>query len=200
MGGGPFAITCCHVVDEFRKAVARDPRVTFQIGQYRLDPVTELVDSDRDLDLATFRLDPEKLEGRAVRGGAFAVHRAPQWPPREIVQGDVLSIGGYPGIWRQPTTANLKVDFDTFALGAVEVTSIQEKRIVCQFERDRWVQTYGSRGADLTKMGGISGAPALVLRQLHWELAGVVTDHSEEFDLLYVTLASRVSMDGKLLP
>ena len=109
----------------------------------------------------------------------------------------LVSFAGFPGAWRQPPVGN-HVDFDTFAIGAQPVTSSYSDRLAFQFERGYWVSSYGVRGRAFSELGGLSGGPVMVMRQLHWEMAGFITHFSKEWDILFATPSARVRADGRL--
>ena len=53
LGNGPLGLTCHHVLKEYRKVRDATPGVTFQIGNVEIDPLEQLIDENRRLDLAT---------------------------------------------------------------------------------------------------------------------------------------------------
>ena len=69
------------------------------------------------------------------------------------------------------------------------MASVKEDHSVCQFEREYWVETmnrHNHNGMDLHDLGGLSGGPVFIHRELFWELVGIIYEFSPEFDLMYV--------------
>lgn len=195
---GELAVTCEHVLAGYASRKAQDRSLVFQVGMLEFDPLDRMIDRDATLDIVTFDLSGLDHRRASVRGGPMLFHEPVDWPPGRLVEGDVVSLGGFPGDWRQPAV-NAWIDFDTFSVGITPVTRVSPDRVVCQFEREYWVQSYGTRGMEFKALGGMSGAPVMVLRKLHFELAGIVSQFSGEFDLLYVAPASRLRRDGTII-
>jgi hypothetical protein len=54
------------------------------------------------------------------------------------------------------------------------------------------------RSFDLKELGGLSGGPAFVDRGLHFEFAGIIYQHSPEFDILLLRPAGLIQADGSI--
>jgi hypothetical protein len=122
------------------------------------------------------------------------------WPPAEIKEGDWVALGGYPGTLREQKAWNV-LDFTTYSIGATPVTSASETKIGCRFERERWVKGHGRDGEpDPEDLGGLSGGPAFILRELHWELAGIMFEFSSTFDIMFLRPAHTIQEDGSIRP
>src|SRR5262249_21120154 len=60
-GNGPIAVTCFHVIDEYRKRQLGNKNTSFQIGSLKLDPLRSLIDENAELDLATIDLGNHEI-------------------------------------------------------------------------------------------------------------------------------------------
>ena len=201
IGSLKIAVTCAHVFRAYSRLreATEDRKVIFQVGNVSFDPLERLLDVDDALDIASFDLADLNHTKAGVRGGPLTFHEPTVWPPNPVVPGDFVSLSGFPGAWKDVYPGG-KVEHDTFSVGPQEVTSVSEGRIACVFERGNWVQSSGTRGVDLKELGGMSGGPVFILRRLHWELAGIITDFSESFDLLYAAPARRLAYNGRIEP
>ena len=69
---------------------------------------------------------------------------------------------------------------------------VHPDRIVCQFEREEWVDTRGFELAEpppRSSLRGLSGAPLWTHTEsaiVAWRFGGVVYEFHEDFELLYV--------------
>lgn len=196
---GYVAITCDHIVREAQERQAADPNVIFQIGDARIDIATQLIDQSSYRDIATLRIQehqlPEILAGEEIGTSFFA---PAAWPPPRPTENDYVAFGGFPGTLRTIETFQDLV-FGTWSSGASPVSSSSERQFASHFERDRWFQSFGS--ADhlaLRNFGGMSGGPAFVLREHHWELVGIVKEYHEEFDTVFFSCLASVRDDGSI--
>jgi len=197
----PIAITCSHVLDEYRK-ISRDTEVVFQIGNLDFNPLERIIDEYSELDLVSIDLkglDLNELKGAEdINSSLFA---PTSWPPGKMKAGDFVAFGGYPGTWRQSVSWN-ELIFDSYSSGACPVASVQENYFVCQFERDYWVETmnaHGHNGMDLHNLGGLSGGPVFILRELFWEIVGIIYEFSSAFDLMYVRMLQVINEEGMII-
>lgn len=202
LDGREFAVTCEHVLAKYRELRAGGDRtVVFQVGMLAFDPEDRLTAEDKRLDLAVFDLTNLGHARASVRGsGAFQFHEPRAWPPAlPTPEEEFVSLAGFPGAGRQPPVGD-HIDFDTFALGAHPVTSAHRERLTFQFEREYWEPSYGQPDPDFAALGGMSGGPVMVMRRLHWDMAGFITHFSESWDLLFAAPAVRLQSDGTLDP
>lgn len=199
-GRRPIAITCFHVLDAYRKRLNEDSQIIFQLGNLKIDPLPKIIDECENLDLVTIDLSGENIKEIGDGGDiASCFFRPISWPPKRISKGSFVSFGGFPGCWRlQPSKK--EVMFDSFSSGACAIASVREDIIICQFERGYWVNSFNLRpGEDLHELGGLSGAPVFTLRDLYYELVGIVYEFSTEFDLMYVRPTKFLREDGTII-
>jgi hypothetical protein len=193
----PLAVTCSHVIDSYRE---RNPEVEagFWIGNLQIDPLKRLVAEDARLDLAVIDLtglDIKLIADGSEIGACFVDPTS--WPPKRPAEGEFISFGGFPGVLRKHN-GDEEVTFNSFSLGASEVTSVGDNYLVCQLNREYWVSSRGRLGFDLHELGGMSGGPAFMWRGVAAELAGFIYEYSPALDLVYIRSAHVINVDGTL--
>jgi hypothetical protein len=184
------------VIQNFReRPTSSEPG--FWIGALQLDPLERLVAEDSDFDLAVLDLsglDLSMISDHEI-GSSFVDPL--EWPPQKPVVGDFICFGGFPGVWREHRLDD-EVIFQSFSLGASEVTSVGDTHIACQLSREHWIGSRGMRGHDLHDFGGMSGGPALIWRGLRADLVGFIYEYSEAFDVLNIRAAHVLASDGRI--
>lgn len=196
---GPVAITCEHVVRSALAAQAQDPDTLFQIGDVIIDLSHQLIALNEHRDIATIRLETsqlaELLKGEEIGTSLFA---PVTWPPPRPAEFDYVAFGGFPGALREVTSFQ-DVVFGTWSSGASKVNSSSERQFATQFERARWEQAYGKQAhLTLSDFGGMSGGPVFVMRDLYWDLVGVVKEYHEAYDAVFFASLASVRVDGTI--
>lgn len=201
LGGRPIAITCSHVIESYRECRSLTNCV-FQIGNLGIDPLERIIDESSEFDLVTIDLSGLPVEDGEQGGGIGSCIFTPSdWPPNPIAADDSVAFGGFPGEWREFISWD-QIVFDSFSSGACRITAIHDTYFVCQFERQFWVQSFnlhGRSGMDLSDLGGLSGGPVFIHRELHWELVGIIYEFSSEFDLMRIRPARLIGDDGTIM-
>lgn len=196
LGSKKLAITCSHVLNLYRSLRRSGGPAIFQIGNVKLEPISQLIAEDSETDLAIIRLTEEQANDLARSGAHFFVPAS--WPPAPVKDGDWVSLGGYPGRFRERVAFDV-MNLTSYSIGATPVTSATETKIGCRFERERWVWSRNTDGlVDPDDFGGLSGGPAFVLRPLHWEFAGIMFEFSSALDLMFLRPASAIQEDGSI--
>jgi hypothetical protein len=199
LGNGPLAITCSHVIASFRERVRETRPSLFQIGNCRLDPLSQLISENEDLDLAVIGLRYEQakeITGDGEIGSSF--FRPVSWPPKPVAQGDFIAFGGFPGQWRTQLDSDA-LEFGTYGIGASGVTTVGDAYFVSQLEREYWVQVLNNKGVDhIADLGGLSGGPAFVQRGLGFDFVGVIYEFSSNYELLYLRHSGLIGADGQI--
>jgi hypothetical protein len=197
LGRRPLAVTCHHVLEEFRAQVQNGNGPLFQIGNCRLDPLGQLISDDAVADIAVIGLSSEQAsevtEDGEIGSGFF---EPVNWPPAPIREGEYVAFGGFPSEWR--TAVNIDaIEFSTYSNGASLVTVARDCYFVSPFEREYWVSSFAHRdAADLRRLGGLSGGPSFALRGLHYDFVGVVYEFSQDYELLYFRHAGLIDLAG----
>ena len=194
----PVAITCSHVIDKYRHLKEESPEIIFQIGNLKLDPIPKIIsESSKDnLDIVIIDLEGENLEelkfGNVENLDFFVPSK---WPPGEVNIDQFVAFAGFPGAWRESVDSSSLV-FNAFTCGACLVGSVTDDHLCCVIERQQWIVSYeraGFDGFELMKLGGLSGGPVFFLNELFWEFVGIIYEHNEAFDILYVRKSRFIS-------
>lgn len=199
LGRGPMAITCSHVLAEYRRVRDSGEPVFFQIANVTLDPDAQVIAESTDLDLATIHLSLQQatmLRDDGVVGAS--IFQPAAWPPNPINENDVVALGGFPGSWREAVALN-EIRSNSYSIGATAVSSVAEDHFACRFERDRWV--WASRVhtlGDVNDLGGLSGGPVFALRGFRYDLVGIIYEFSRDFDILFLRPAHLIHVDGRI--
>jgi hypothetical protein len=199
LGKRLLGVTCYHVLHGFRQKRRLVPSV-FQFGPIRLDPEQYLLSESPALDLATLDLTDylDVVGNRVPRSLCIEPRR---WPPDEIERDEVLTLAGFPGIWRSQMDLD-HVRFYSFSHGATGVHAVGETHLVTRIEIDECIADFNS-GLVLGSLGGLSGGPVFVWRKtpiLIAELVGFIMEYQETLDLLYIRKAACVSAAGHVVP
>ena len=204
LGSGQMAITCSHVLDEYRKRLKDNNKFVFRIGNTVLNPLEYLIDESPELDLATIDLSEINIKeislGKEIGTSFF---RPETWPPDGVNEGDFISFGGFPGKWKEQVSSG-DLMLDSFSSGATEISSINDEYFICQFEREYWVESLDIKdGKDLHELGGLSGGPVFLIRDnngiTYYEFVGIIYQFSTDYDLLYIRKAKFINKDGSIL-
>lgn len=202
-GNGPIAITCSHVIDEYRKRQQSNENTSFQIGCLELDPLRSLIDQNAELDLATIDLNNLDLS-KIHNGGEFGscLFAPSAWPPDDVAEGDFVAFGGFPGALRK-RSSDLEFIFPSHS-SVCPVASVNDDHFVIQFRSGYWVGLSGYAVTEdlevLHELGGLSGGPVFIHRGLYFELVGIIQEFSQALDLTYARKASLIGMDGRINP
>lgn len=196
---GTVAITCEHVVRQAFIAFEDDPETIVQIGDAVIDLGRQLIDKNEGRDIATILIDEQQL-AEVVSGDEIGTSLfAPvAWPPPRPAEEDYIAFGGFPGALREVASFQDLV-FGTWSSGASRVSSSSERQFATHFERERWEQAFGNPiHLTLSEFGGMSGGPAFILRDLHWELVGIVKEYHEAYDVVFFSSIASVRVDGSI--
>jgi hypothetical protein len=192
--GQPFALTCSHVLEGYRKRLV-DGDCIFQLGSCELDPMSQLTVESKELDYALIGLTEAQGTEIASPGGPFDgtfFCDVAHWPPGDVTEGDFVAFGGFPGALRQAVSFD-ELSFGSFSSGASRVAAVNEDYLVSQFERESWV-SHGHE-AEPETIRGMSGGPVFAIRHsaetdiMTYEFIGHIYEFSEDYELLYVRLA-----------
>jgi hypothetical protein len=198
-GAGTFAVTANHVYQGYLDAKAAGSNVTCQVSNAKFIPEKRLIDRDKFLDIATFKVSLEEI----MRIGKLPLRGSQSsWPPLPPELGKGVFFAGFPGkerIFTKPVNLN----FGIYSALCIAET-VNEFNISCQFEHEFNIEIDGigvlpSKNYDA---GGISGAPLLTLVEhnkiFSWRLGGVIYEASSEFEIIFARRADYILSDGKL--
>lgn len=185
--GHHYLGTAWHVVEYWFRIKKCVPDLLFQVGDVSIDPAASLAWKDVSADLAFLRLTSEEAAAIPVS----VCEATAGWPPPKPKAGDYVLISGFPSVIRQRSGAK-GILFNALST-RLQVTTVRDDRAVCQFLREHWV-AYDTRGVPPpgTDLGGMSGGPVLLIRNLDYPLVGVVDQFSQDYELLYFRLLATV--------
>lgn len=196
---GPTIITCCHVVDEALAAIANDPTTLVQVGDAVIDLKAQLIDRNVELDIATIRPTEAQL-ATILRGEEIGtqVVRPVEWPPTPPRAGDYIAFGGYPAPLRTEVAFD-ELEFGTWSVGAMQLSSTSDRQFVCAFDRERWSHSYGNDNhLQLRIFGGMSGGPVFIARGLRHDLVGIIKEYSTDYDAIFFASLQWVEPSGRI--
>ncbi len=201
LGSGPLAITCHHVLSYYRKRLAREKDIVFQIGSLELNVLDQLIDENERLDIATLRLNDEQVAQITSEGEIGSCVFIPkEWPCPAPKSGEFVAFGGFPGKLRTVRSFD-ELEFPGWSSGASEVSSVNDHQFVSAFERQYWIRIFGPpEQGDLDILGGMSGGPAFINRGLYWDMVGIVSQYNENYDAMVFSSLSAVHPDGTIKP
>jgi hypothetical protein len=194
-GKTTLGITANHVFEEYLKEKATNSKVKCQIGNVTVEPERHVISSDKTVDIATLQLPTILIAATGV-----TVHSAPVWPPENLRESDLVICGGYPGIRRKENVATAEFDFVSF-ISRINQCSGDHVSIYLNIPGSHWPQ--GESVGGTPNLGGASGGPMFRLRTEPLEtieLAGVIYEYNQEFELVFARHASHVSSDGLVEP
>jgi hypothetical protein len=174
-GQGIFGVTAGHVFDAY-VAHKRDGGGPCHVGMQGVafDLEGRLIDRGRDLDIATYRIEPREI-GRL---GATIRHE-PNWPPPSTATGRGAFYAGYPAAARR-VVGERTIEWGVYGARGI-ATSVNERSITCRMEPDNLIEALGLARPDgrTHDTGGLGGAPLFTFSEsslVYWKLAGVITE------------------------
>jgi len=194
--GEYFAMTCQHVISEYRRKRETSQQIVFNIGNCEIDPIESLASESAALDVAVIRLSETQAAEitHDSHGIGEAFFQIPEQRPELVPETRGIAFAGFPGELRRVERFDT-LNFGGYACGATPVTSSRDTYLICQFDRQEWVRQ--GFEPEPTTIRGISGGPVFEIREsevgiISHNFAGIVYQCSEEFDLLYITQARAI--------
>ncbi|MBI2926930.1 MAG: hypothetical protein HYY24_14640 [Verrucomicrobia bacterium] len=188
--------TCLHVLTKLRELQRLDQSAEIVGYLVNSAPFGELntftlVDHDQLLDVAVFGGLEDTFE---LPGLQFIDYDSSYLA--DPVRGDLVAIVGYPAA-NVSVSRNL-ADFGYMFIGVI-VSSVSELRIVLANEHgDREFCDYTPAHRDQVPLGGLSGSPAFVIRNLQYRFIGIVTDASPGDQTIIISRLGCLNPDGTL--
>ena len=195
-GQRPFAVSAHHVLEGYRQDLAQDPGLVCYVSNEIYEPLRHIIAEDPRHDLVSLSLSESVFQ--AVRDKVH-VHPLASWPPTPPQQGKGVFFGGYRGQDREQHADRLVLGF----MGGVGIaTAVTEDRVTIQFEREEWVHSETlQEPAPNAPWGGASGGPVFALVQngaMSWQLAGIISEFSTEYEILIAHSLRHFRPDGRL--
>lgn len=155
-----------------------------------------MIEGHGDLDVSVLRLTQEQAQrivhnSDGIGEGFFQIG---QQRPSIIDGGTGVAFAGFPGALRRHD-APRELNFGSYGCDATPVTTANDERFICQFDRAEWVVR--AVEAEPETIGGLSGGPAFLIRQssaglISYEFAGIIYQFSEDYELLYIAQAAAI--------
>lgn len=193
-GEKTICITAGHVYSKYLEHKREFNDLECQIGSVRINLEDYFIDHSVSLDLATFGISPVLLA--ASRASA---HGAPKWPPEQLLESDIVILGGYPGLLRIERRRQLGTPFVSF-LARVAQTSLDHSAIQLNLEDAYWPDD-SSGVAPASELGGMSGGPLFRYRTEpveYFEIAGFIYQASTSYGIIFARHASCIDGSGHI--
>ncbi len=199
IGNRPYGITCHHVVEEYRLYREQHDDVIFNIGHVELDPVNQLVDTDQKIDIALIELTNDQIIQLTSEGEIGSqVYKPAKWPPSQPQKDEFVIFGGFPGSFRVVESFN-EIVFYSWSSGGSRIDAGGGTRFISAFERDHWISSFGEKhNLELKDLGGMSGGPAFIKREFHFEFVGILTDYEKNYDTVFFASAQTIKENGQI--
>lgn len=193
-GEKTICVTAGHVYSKYLEHKREFADIECQVGSVRVQLEDYLIDHNTSLDLATFELPPILLASSRV-----SAHGAPEWPPKQLLESEIVILGGYPGMLRIEQSGKLGTPFVSF-IARVTQSSSDHSAIQLNLEDSYWPD--GSGGlAPQSELGGMSGGPLFRYRSEtleYFELVGFIYEASTSYGILFARHASCIDGAGKI--
>ena len=197
IGGRHFFLTSCHVLQAFNE-IKRD-NANAQLTAYGFVPRFNeyhgftLVDFDETvLDVAIFRGLEEKITIPETR---FIKYESSYL--REPRIGELVCIVGYPGA-DVSVTADGLADFGYTQI-IFPISSLSERHLVLANETgERRLHDFKDGAVTQIDLGGLSGSPAFVLRDMAAHFVGIVGECSKTGHTILISRLGCINSDGTL--
>lgn len=194
-GEKTICVTAGHVYSGYLANKKEFEDFECQIGSVRINLEDYIIDHSASLDLATFEISEILLAASRV-----SAHGAPQWPPTQLLESEIVILGGYPGLLRIEQQGRLGTPFVSF-LCRVAQTSPDHSAIQLNLDDAYWPD--GSGGlAPASELGGMSGGPLFRYRTEpveHFEIVGFVYEASTSYGLVFARHASCINGSGRIV-
>jgi hypothetical protein len=207
LGARPFLVTAGHVAEALSAALSSDPTLFVMLGNHKVALAPADIRVARSpIDLATITIT-DRLAG--VLATDYEIVRPPVWPPPELREGDPVIFCGFPTGWRI-VGEWADVDFRAI-LSLALIRTLNPDEFLCHLDpaylEERQEPTAVEGLPALQSLGGLSGAPAFLVRNedpktlVIPQLCGVLKAGEPEFPdaghrLIYFTRLDRLRADG----
>lgn len=193
-GARKIAVTADHVYQQYISDKENDRTLTCQFGGATIEPERHLIHRSPGQDLATFALSDVHI---GATGGS--THRPLTWPTEQLRLGDVVLLGGYPGVLRLEGSTTADLPFQSFAGAA---TSVSPWNISLHLDLPNLHWPLHKAEHFNAQLGGMSGGPVFKFIPSPIErlaLAGFIYEYQETYELMLARPASCIGRDGVVI-
>jgi hypothetical protein len=201
-----IGVTANHVIDEYKKAQARIPTLVCQLRMMPFDLADAIIDSNDELDIATFRLTESELK----QAKGVPVDCTNQWPSPTPDHMRAISLAGFPEIIRQ-IYSNRTAEFRAYG-ALIPVESVNDREIITIYDPALARPLAGCPNMPPLgfNMSGCSGGPVLMHGErngLHrWFPVGLIvggrgneaSGETAGFDMIRIRRIHFVNPDGTI--
>jgi hypothetical protein len=191
VSGRAYLGTAAHVIESYKRRLAKTRYTYLQAGALGIDAVDRAVHYDLNTDLAFVDLTALDIE----RTNSLIYRPLGPWPPARPTPGDGIQFCGFPKAYR--AFANVgEVDFGSLP-GFGTVTTAGENYCTCQIARDN-ITAFGapSELPPASAFGGLSGGPVLQFGNLAYPIIGLISEVSESFDIIRIATLENLRTFG----
>ena len=197
IGGRDFFLTSCHVLQKFKEI--KHDNDNAQLVAYGFVPHFDeyhgftLVDSEETvLDVAIFRGVAEKI---TIPGTRFIKYESSYLPEPQI--GELVCVVGYPAA-DVSVKAEGSADFGYIQI-IFPISSLSERQIVLANETgERRLHDFKNSAVTQIDLGGLSGSPAFVLRDMAAHFVGIVRSSTNSDHTILISRLGCLKNDGTL--
>ena len=197
-GEGPFLVTAAHVLDGCIKDLEANPALVAKFGDVLFDPRGQIIDIDRDLDIAAIRISDrlvEKSERTVVRGSQQT------WPPVTPQENQLVFFSGYPGQEHFPEEEFIEA-FGIYS-SLLKITNVNHRNLSHQIDHTKMEDFIGmGLPPQGYVMGGVSGAPIFVVVEnvgiWSWQPVAVIYEASPNLDVVFAARINFINPNGTL--
>jgi len=193
-GERTLCVTAGHVYSKYLVDRARYRDLECQVGSVRVKLEDYLVDHNQELDLATFELSPILLAGTRM-----VAHGAGSWPPSRLQEGEIVVLGGYPGLLREEQVGRVGTTFLSIMARVAQTSADHSATLVGKEDADS--PTGAGKLPTGAELGGLSGGPAYryhVKPLEYLELVGFIYEASLQYEIVFARHASCISSSGRI--
>jgi hypothetical protein len=185
-----LGLTNKHVADGLKNSDNRG----WQLANAQFDP-DRIIAVHPQLDLATYQLSDVFLAAAGKHAATVTT-----WPPTRPFMDQPIALGGFPGMYRQPSGPNISFGFAWFA-GKVNVEGDANIGIVLDLNES--IATTRDRIPAGANLGGCSGGPVFRViesnRLERLELAAIIDQCSSSSETLLARPLQALADDGTFI-
>ena len=195
-----FGLTNYHVYSEFLKG-HEEFSTRIYLGSEDFTGRIQLISMSEAHDLVSLDLSDISEADLSSEGDIpTSFFRITSFSEAEVKEGDWLTLGGYPGEFREQD-GHREFSYFSFSYGGAEVNFSDTHRIYTEFDIGSCMKSGVKSDGEIPDLGGLSGCPAFVPRTseagfLFYQFAGVFYEFGDLFQVAKLKPASLISDQG----
>ena len=200
-------ITASHVLTKYREEYVRDAATLFEFGGVPINATRRLLYEDATSDLAVIDLTDAALPTRPNELPAPEFFSPQPWPGNDVVVGDRIFFGGWPGAYRRVRENGMDVFLGYDSILNVPVTGVSDHEFQVKFDRSNWSSllvdgsTKPKDYVEDRRLGGHSGTPVFRISPTveRPELVGFIKQDRGD-DAVICCPVTKIRSDGSIKP